>query len=232
MYRDSKGRFAKKPEAVDKAVSPAPPARKSKSKKKKITCNREVQPIFCLDASGSMNGLRARLVETYNSFMKTTLDSREKVLNPVIFRFNNLWNRIVMGVHSTMSVDMHPATGGTALNDALRVALCEVPDIDDGRDYLLFVITDGEENCSHTRLSEVNAIIKGRLFTNKGFTPVFAGPPGSRTYANLAGFPQGNIQEWEVTDKGLATLSIQTNTALGEFYTSGLRSTDSFYSAS
>lgn len=220
IIRDAKGRFAK---------STSVPAIKKKP--------RAIQPIFCLDASGSMTNLAPRVVDAYNSMMKSTRDNarlnEQAVLQPIIIRFGVPPECFGGGQISEDKVSPdyvlteHLCYGNTPLYDAVLRGLSNVPA--DNIATIMFVLTDGQENSSQSSIFQVISRLKTANESTR-FTAVFAGPPGSKYVATAMGFHEGNIQEWNTTERGLVNLTQKTVQALGEFYTTGGMSTNCFYS--
>jgi hypothetical protein len=134
-------------------------------------------------------------------------------------------------------LDKYEVSGNTPLFDSVGelVELMEkAPDAaDPGVSFLVMAITDGEENAS-TRYpkSKLGQLIREKQATDR-WTFVFRVPKGySSTLANL-GVPEGNIIEWDGTERGIKESTAKTQTAVAQYYsarkTSNLRSTDSFY---
>mgnify|MGYP003392144425 CR=1 FL=1 len=98
--------------------------------------------------------------------------------------------------------------------------------------FLIMIITDGEENCSKTKASNlVNRI--AQLQKTDRWTFVFRVPKGSKHTLISMGIPDGNIQEWEQTQAGMQKSTIATESAFREYYSGrerGIRASASFYS--
>ena len=108
-----------------------------------------------------------------------------------------------------------------------------VPDADDiNVSFVVMVITDGEENSSTKWTgTKLGAKIKELQKTDR-WTFVFRVPRGYARSLAQYGIPEGNILEWDQTERGVQAASAATRAAVGNFYASraaGVKSTDKFY---
>lgn len=108
-----------------------------------------------------------------------------------------------------------------------------VPDADDPEvAFVVQATTDGGENVYNERqvakvVQKMNALARTDRWT---FT--FRVPRGYARHLTNLGIPAGNIMEWDQTEKGVQTASVQTRDAFKSFFkarASGVRSTDKFY---
>ena len=98
-------------------------------------------------------------------------------------------------------------------------ALERAPDAADPNvSFLVMAITDGEDNGSRTHLSTLMTRIKKLQMTDR-WTFVFRVPKGynARNLVN-AGIPDGNIMEWETTQRGMEQSNTVTKAAFTKFY--------------
>lgn len=130
----------------------------------------------------------------------------------------------------------YAAAGQTPLFDSvgeLIELLSAVPDRDDPNvSFLVMAITDGEENASRKYSAQKLAAEIRRLQGTDRWTFVFRVPAGYGKALTRLGVPEGNIQEWEQTERGIRESSEVTRQALSNYYvqrSTGVRSTDSFY---
>jgi hypothetical protein len=140
-------------------------------------------------------------------------------------------------VAALQPITKYEAVGGTPLFDSvgeLVELLQKSPDADDpGVSFLVMAITDGEENSS----KRYNSTALGKLIREKQATDrwtfVFRVPKGYGHNLTRLGIPEGNIQEWDQTARGIKESSQLTQQAVTRYYsarkTTNLRSTDSFY---
>lgn len=98
--------------------------------------------------------------------------------------------------------------------------------------FLILVITDGCENSSVKWRHKLGNEIE-KLHASDRWTFVFRVPKGySKALKNL-GIPEGNILEWEQTEKGLYASTVSTTSAIDGYYdlrSRGVSATRSFYS--
>lgn len=107
-----------------------------------------------------------------------------------------------------------------------------VPDAKGDVSFLVFGTTDGIENSSYEwsadRLSKKIKQLQG---TDR-WTFVFRVPRGYTRNLTSQGIPEGNILEWDQTQKGVEAATQQTKSAMRSYFSgvkSGKRSTDKFY---
>ena len=98
--------------------------------------------------------------------------------------------------------------------------------------FMVMAITDGMNNV--TRQWSGNALSKRirDLQNTDRWTFVFRVPRGNKHDLVKLGIPEGNIQEWEQTEKGMTIATTQTRAAFTQYYSglkSGVRSTKGFY---
>ncbi len=111
--------------------------------------------------------------------------------------------------------------------------MSSVPDANDPEvSFLVMVITDGEENSSKKwNAVKLSATIR-ELQASDRWTFVFRVPRGySKTLARF-GIPEGNILEWDQTERGVEVASVATATAMSSYFSNrsmGVRSTTRFY---
>jgi hypothetical protein len=97
--------------------------------------------------------------------------------------------------------------------------------------FLVMAITDGGENASKTRGTELAEKIR-RLIATDRWTFVFRVPRGYGKEIRNLGISEGNIQEWDTTSKGLETSTQHTTQAFSNYYqarSTGVRSTGTFF---
>jgi hypothetical protein len=125
---------------------------------------------------------------------------------------------------------------GTPLFDAvgeLVEQLQAVPDADNPTvSFVVFTTTDGGENASRKYSGATIAkLIKNLQMTDR-WTFVFRVPQGYKHQLTQYGIPEGNIQEWEQSERGLAVSTVATKSAFRGFYAAkaaGINATDKFY---
>jgi len=199
---------------------------------------------FVNDHSGSMRFLTEAAIRDYNSIIESvknaaTREMQDTIVNTVGFGFGHpsIMRQVInSNPHVLNPVISWPAIGQTPLYDAIGDAidlLKSVPDHENSKvSFLVSITTDGGENDSTKyNRSNIRFLIE-QLQASGRWTFVIRVPFGNKkTVANI-GIPEGNIQEWETTDKGLKASTIKTQSAVDQFFTmrsSGRRSSTTFY---
>lgn len=123
----------------------------------------------------------------------------------------------------------------TPLFDSVEMLINQLKDVPDYNDpqvsFVVMVITDGQDNDSKISGSELGKRIKELQATDR-WTFVFRVPKGDKRSLVHMGIPEGNILEWEQTQKGVEKATVATRSAFKGFYAaraSGATSTDKFY---
>lgn len=112
-------------------------------------------------------------------------------------------------------------------------AFKKVPDANDPNvSFLCMSITDGEDNASRKWSgASLGAEIR-RLQATDRWTFVFRVPRGYKRQLVSLGIPEGNILEWDQTERGVQAASQATTVAMKSFYadrSAGKKSTETFY---
>lgn len=203
---------------------------------------------FSNDHSASMNGITEAARKDYNAniaaikgeAIRTGIDTIVSVLQcGVGSRVENIFSSTLSSIIALKPLDSYRADGhGTPLFDSVGMLIEQFKALPDANQqevsFLVFVTTDGDENASKRWTgSSLGAEIR-RLQATDRWTFVFRVPRGARrSLSATLGLPEGNIQEWEQTERGYQESTIATKSAVTEFYTaraSGTRSVSSFYS--
>lgn len=132
---------------------------------------------------------------------------------------------------------VYPTDGGsTPLLDSVGELIAILESAPDARQpdvsFIVMVITDGEENSSKAWLPDQLASKIRRLTATDRWTFVFRCPRGYSRNLTKLGVPEGNILEWDQTQKGVEIATTATNQAFDNYYTirsSGVTSTDKFF---
>lgn len=118
-----------------------------------------------------------------------------------------------------------------SIHDLIRM-MSAVPDANDPEvSFLVMVITDGEENMSRWSTAEMSAKLR-ELQASDRWTFVFRVPRGYAKRLAGYGIPEGNILEWDQTERGVAAASVATNTAMSSYFShrsKGVKSTTRFF---
>lgn len=169
---------------------------------------------FVIDASGSMAGLSDTVVDIFDSQI-AYLAKRSKELDQEtrasVYLFSDdsrclLFDMDVMRLPSLKG--LYSPSGGTALIDAVEKSITDLEDTSTlygDHAFLIYALTDGEENRSSQTPSEISSRIK-RLDDNWTLGVLVPNQRGV-SEAKRFGFPESNIQIWEVGSVGLKKAS-------------------------
>lgn len=117
---------------------------------------------------------------------------------------------------------MYNPDGNTAMFDAVGLSIQDSTRRakNPNTSFLVMIVTDGEENQSKffNRTSIADAMRKCE--GTDRWTFAFSVPRGYGNALKALGIPEGNIQEWDQTDTGLATMSTANVAGLGTYFAS------------
>lgn len=155
--------------------------------------------IFVIDRSGSMSN-HSRSVEQVVRGLKDPLAQADQITRVSLYTFDDRVERNLHLRHpDALSEFRFQARGQTALLDAINQAIDEHKSLLSGSDedhsFLLYVITDGQENASrNVTAATLRAKIAGlsESWTVAALVPDVTGIH----YAKNAGIPAGNIEIW------------------------------------
>jgi hypothetical protein len=126
--------------------------------------------------------------------------------------------------------------GGTPLFDSVGTLIstmeAEGLHSDPTTAFLVMVITDGYENRSRTWTKDKLSAKIAQLQNTDRWTFAFRGPAGSLDQFKRIGIHEGNILEWEQTEKGIAASTTATQTGVTDYFalrSAGKTSTRTFY---
>ena len=198
------------------------------------------------DHSGSMRNIKNPAMKDYNSNIETIKKQAEKheidtivsVVKCGVGPQAKVEREVVnSSVNFLKPIDYYETDGNaTPLFDSVGDLIEQfqnVPDYEDSTvSFIISVITDGCENSSRkwsgNRLSEK---IRALQISDR-WTFTFRVPYGQKRHLMGFGIPEGNILEWEQTEKGMRESTEKTEKAFGDFYSlkaSGVNSSRSFY---
>lgn len=200
---------------------------------------------FVLDESGSMDVIRAKTIEMFNSVADSVAAGAKDAgidCRVSLHTFNSYgMGKWVMFNEPAGSVPIldrssYRPDGGTALLDAVGDTITSLKNLPDANDpnvnFLVVVITDGEENQSRRFRYDLNRLLNEVEKTDR-WTIVFNVPPKGSTYLNKSfGIPLANIREWEATNKGMNDTATANVAAVANYYSgtkSGLTRSTNFY---
>ncbi len=194
-----------------------------------------------LDASGSMSTSRANLVKVFNNeiaYLKTRSVELNQETRVSVYTFRDRKVTCIvydMDVMRMSSIEPHYHTGGqTNLIDANLKAIEDnkkLPELYGDHAFLMYCLTDGAENSSINRPSDLlNAIAK----LPDNWTVVALVPDSHSIYeAKKFGFPANNISVWNVNGKdSLENVGKEFRSSMDTYFTNrsqGIRSTKNFF---
>lgn len=203
---------------------------------------------FCIDESGSIQGIVKPLVAAYNKNVESIRDAvlaegQEASMTALAFGHRILKHRVLYVGHQVQTVeklkdgDIIPS-GMTPLFDSVYRAIKKLEEMDDGKDETTFVInvvTDGHENSSYSPGIDVTIKTMEEKIATDRWTFAFMVPNGSATYfSRKYKIPIGNIQEWDSkTEVGTQTAFVQSAKGFADYFggkSRGIKSTKTFYS--
>lgn len=203
---------------------------------------------FVLDSSGSMDVYKNAVVKAFNESAEAVRSNalKEKQVTTVsMWTFGEFdsrdgvkekfFNRPVTELDALTTYGYQPY-GQTPLYDAVRTAISTLRHLDRPNadtSFLLLVKTDGAENASRTRIGELVSLMREVNATDR-WTIAFLLPPGAKAqFCRQTGIPEGNVREWEGSDRGIREATVATTQGISSYYASrsaGHTATKSFYS--
>ena len=219
------------------------PARKRRVQVPATTPAVQVNRIaLILDRSISMRGIHGNAIDALNAQINSIKLEASKHGQPTyvsVYDFGSDVNCVFSNqyIHGIQPLTVHDIRidGLTALMDAVMMAardLERLPDFGDPNvSFLVMTITDGAENQSQTTRSQFVSTM-ARLNATDRWSFVFSGPRNSRHYLTSLGVHDGNVQEWEQTEQGVATMTASSSVGLGTYMASrsaGQTNTKAFF---
>jgi hypothetical protein len=123
----------------------------------------------------------------------------------------------------------------TPLFDSVNMLIDQLSSVPDANDpnvsFMVMTVTDGQDNSSITTGKQLASRIKELQATDR-WTFAFRVPRGDKRALVNMGIPDGNVMEWEQSERGVEAATVATRSAIKGFYTArsmGATSTDKFY---
>lgn len=195
---------------------------------------------FVLDKSSSMARLRNDVVRVFDAQIaklaqqSKSLDQETRV---TVYLFNGettclVYDKDVLRLPSLKN--LYETSGGTALIDATLLAIDELGEtaqLHGDHAFLIYVLTDGEENRSANGTAVLSKKIKSlpENWTLAALVPNQLGVHDAKKF----GFPANNIAVWSTTGVGLEDAGDVVSNATQSFMTSrtlGVRGTKTLFS--
>lgn len=192
-----------------------------------------------IDDSPSMSGLVSKTREVVDSIingLKDNSSGQETRLS--IYVFGGVTKVIEFDISPNKAPAarnfIHACIPATALRDATATAILdlkEIPTKHGDHSFLIYVITDGEDNASIKNSTATRSLIEG---LNDDWTIAVMVPSLIGVHhAKVCGFPAGNIEVWKTTEKGIE----EVGQTIGDTYSGylsmrsmGTKSTKSLFS--
>jgi len=195
---------------------------------------------FVVDRSGSMSHLSRRVVEVFDAQIQH-LRRRSIELNQEtrvsVYLFDNVVECVVFDMDVMRDISLaklYSVRGATALMDATGQSIEDmrkIPELYSDHAFLLYALTDGEENQSaRYTAARLNSTIN-KLPDNWTVACLVPDVRGKHE-AKKFGFPEGNIEIWSTTVIGLETAGKSMTNATDAFMTNrakGIRGTKSLF---
>lgn len=202
---------------------------------------------FILDASGSMSGHRAKLIQVVDNqiahlaTVSKEMDQETRISVWVFSGYDEIecvvWDKDVLRLPSIAKY--YEIKGQTAFVDAAMMSLSDMAttsQIYGNHSFLLYFVTDGYENNSRKfRRDQLAAALKV-LADNVTVAALVPGP-NEVMEAKKLGFPAGNVKIWDSTttlglEKAGESITDSTDAFMRARATTGLRSTTSLFDMS
>lgn len=209
------------------------------SEKKKIT-----RVGFVLDRSGSMQGILPKAVRSLNEnvdvIRKSALETGQDATVSLI-TFDDtpdvrFFNQSISAFETIPERSVAPG-GLTALLDATgkMIELLKSEPVGSGEDvaYLVFIITDGQENRSKNYNARTLKTLMKDVQSTDRWTLTFLVPRGdAKSLIQNFDIPEGNVMEWDATVAGVEEYTQQNNVGLRSYMnarSAGNTSVKTFY---
>lgn len=194
---------------------------------------------FVVDRSGSMSHLSNKVVQVFDAQIKH-LSKRSQELDQEtrasVYLFDTsteclFYDKDVMRLPSLAS--LYQAGGGTALVDGAMQAINELKQtaqLHGDHAFLIYVLTDGEENSSSTRPSTLQKALAD--LPDNWTVAVLVPDAQGESEAKRFGFSKDNIMQWSTTEKGMEEVGEKLRTVTDSYMTGrtqGIRGTRSLF---
>jgi len=201
-----------------------------------------------IDRSGSTASIKPQLIAQFNAQAALIRDrsaTEHQKTHLSLYTFESQADRPLLFEVPLDLVDLKPLTpasyetgGMTAMFDSIGMAVEDLQHFhrdlrSSDHSFLIIVLTDGQENQSRRyTAAAITKLMREKTQTDV-WSFVFLVPPGDkRALVQSFGIPEGNVQEWGATARGMEDMGRSTSAALGNYFaarSSGLRSTKAFF---
>jgi len=182
--------------------------------------------VVIYDSSGSMSVHRDRALQTINKILADIKEGAQKFNQTTEVSLYQFSDQVRQVFHRRASANVeglysyYPA-GNTALFDAVGQGIKDhlIPEqADENVSTVVLVVTDGEENRSRTWSPMNLAELIRQVQKTDRWTVTFQVPPGYKNaLCRNLGVPEGNVREWEQTDRGFQEAAGASHVATMDF---------------
>lgn len=193
---------------------------------------------FVLDVSGSMHGLLDQVQKVFQKqidFLRKSSLAFEQETRVSVYVFDDNVQCLIsdVDVARPMELEKLRSGGSTALLDACVLAIDDLellPQKYGDHSFIIYLLTDGEENMSKCTASFFKS--KLRNLPNNFSICALAPTINSIQYLKNYGIPEGNIDKWDTTNKGLEEVGERIEKTITNFYNArktGVRSMSTMF---
>lgn len=197
-----------------------------------------------VDSSASMEHLTAKTIKVFNNQLATirrnAAAKKQKTLVS-LYSFDVGLKTLMGHAEPDFIKDITDKTyiadgRRTALRDAVGLVAEEHAKLREAKDinhsFLVLTITDGQENESHKYSNSALTKKIRELQGTDRWSFVFLVPRGESHEITKMGVPDGNVQEWDTTSKGMDAVDQNVGAGLDSYFdarASGKQSTGTFF---
>ena len=181
---------------------------------------------FVLDVSGSMNGLMDQVQKVFQKqidYLRKSSLAFEQETRVSVYVFSNNVNCLISDVDVARPMELNKlhAGGSTALLDACGLSiddLMELPQKYGDHSFIVYLLTDGEENVSRNYTA---ASFRSKIKSLPDNFSICALAPdiNSIQFLKNYGIPEGNIDKWDTTARGIEEVGDKIEKTMHNFYT-------------
>lgn len=183
--------------AASKAASNVPSTTPTKTRQ-------TTKMVFCLDRSGSMQGLTSQVKALYAKNLETIRNSAtgDHDIYVSVYYFDDQIERKKLNspVHALSSdLPEFTARGGTSIYDCVNQAVGAIVSPNDDpktTGYAVMVLTDGYENASKMTSDDFRRLILAKQATDQWTFTFLMPPEGVQRFISQTGVHAGNCQGW------------------------------------
>jgi hypothetical protein len=193
-----------------------------------------------LDVSISMRSILPQVKTVFQNqieFLRKKSILAEQETRVSVYTFSDQVQNLIydVDVARPMEIDTLKSIGNTALLDAVGMSLDDftlLPEKYGDHSFILYLLTDGEENSSR----KFNpAMIKQKIagLPENYSVCAFAPSRNSMELLEAYGIPKGNIEKWDTTEAGIKEVGLKFEQSMDNFYvarTKGIRASSTVFS--